>query len=267
MKFEVLVAAMKQTDVSLHKKMNLECDVIIANQCGRWGYTEESYPYGTVRMVSSATVGVGKNRNIGMAAARGDIILFADDDIVYYDSGLKGVKEAFAQLPDADVILFNIDYTKKGVVFDRRREPVRKRHLWNALRFGACRMAIKRESIEKAGITFSTLFGGGCKYGSGEDSIFLCDCFKKGLKVYSHSYVLGACAKDTSTWFTGYNEKFFFDKGAMVACAFPKTKHFMKLYFACKYRKRTDISIKNILSLINSGMKDYTTTSKEVDVK
>jgi hypothetical protein len=57
------------------------------------------------------------------------------------------------------------------------------------------------------------------------------------LHIYAYDYVLGKCAKDSSSWFSGYNEKYFYDRGALVACAFPKTKHLMKWYFAWKASK------------------------------
>ena len=81
------------------------------------------------------------------------------------------------------------------------------------MRFGACRMAVRRQALVDNNITFSQCFGGGCEFSSGEDSLFLKSCFDAGLKVYSHSYVLGTCCKDSSTWFVGHNEKYFYDKG------------------------------------------------------
>lgn len=257
MTFEVLVTAMGQTDLSQAERMNLRCDTLIANQCDRWQMEEEQREYGRVRMISSATRGVGMNRNLALAVSDADIVLFADDDIVYYDSEIKGVKDAFQELPDADVILFGIDMTRGGEVFDRRRSPVRRLHLWNALKYGACRMAVRREALQKHNIRFSTLFGGGCIYGSGEDSLLLCDCFRAGLRVYSHSYVLGACAKDSSTWFTGYNEKFMFDKGAWIACAFPKTKHLMKWYFIWRFLGKSDISLGAMVRQVNAGIQAF----------
>lgn len=257
MTFEVLVTAMGQTDLSLHRRMNLRCDTLIANQCGRWQMEEEFHDFGRVRMISSDTRGVGTNRNLGLAASDAEVVLFADDDIVYYDSDLQGVKDAFQELPDADVILFGIDMTRNGEVFDRRRSPVRRLHLWNALKYGACRMAVRRAALEKHNIRFSTLFGGGCIYGSGEDSLLLRDCFRAGLRVYSHSYVLGACAKDSSSWFTGFHEKFMFDKGAWIACAFPKSKHLIKWYFIWKFARKSDLSFGGVVHHMNAGMKAY----------
>lgn len=257
MTFEVLVATMGQKDLSQYRRMNLRCDTLIANQCDRWQLEEEHHDFGRVRMLSSDTRGVGRNRNLGLAAAEGDIILFADDDIVYYDSTLQGVKDAFRELPDADVICFSIDMTRNGEVFDRRRSPVKRLHLWNALKYGTCRMAVRRAALEKHNIHFSTIFGGGCVYGSGEDSLLLRDCFRVGLRVYSHSYVLGACSTDSSTWFSGYNEKFMFDKGAWVACAFPGCKHLIKWYFIRKFSQKSELSTGDVIRQFNAGIRAF----------
>ena len=253
MELQVLVAAMGQEDLSLAKKMNIARPAILANQCGRWDYRRE----GEVEMISSATRGVGKNRNLALSLAQGEILLFADDDIVFYEADLQGVVDAFRELPDADVIFFGIDMTKNGEVFDARRCSVKRLHLWNSMRYGACRMAVRRKSLEKHGLQFSTLFGGGCIYGSGEDTVLIRDCFRKGLKLYTHPYVLGACAKDSSTWFTGYNDKYFFDRGAMLACAFPKGKHLVKYYFAWRLKKKSAQPLGKILRLMTQGIKAF----------
>ena len=254
---QVLVATMGQKELMLDDTMNLRCNAVIANQCDQWRYDVKEKDGTTVQMLSTHTVGVGTNRNLALQAAKADILLFADDDIVYYDSDLKGVIEAFHQLPDADVIFFAIDMTKEGKVFDKRRNKVKRLHLWNALRYGACRMAVRREAIIKNRLSFSTLFGGGSLYCSGEDTVFIRDCFRAGLKLYSHDYVLGACAKDSSTWFEGYHEKYCFDRGALLACAFPKMKHLIKWHFIRKIKKRSELSFKTIVREINRGIKAY----------
>ena len=257
MQLQVLVATMGREDLSLAEEMNLRCDAIIANQCGRWGTQEKIEDGFTVKLLSSDTTGVGRNRNLALMEASADILLFADDDIRYYDGELEQVKEAFRQLPDADVIFFAIDMTKNGEVFDRRRNKVKRLHLWNSLRYGACRMAVRREAVMKHRLSFTTLFGGGCIYGSGEDTAFIRDCFRAGLKVYSHDYVLGACAKDSSSWFQGYNEKYCFDRGALVACAFPRLKHLIKWHFARKTKKVSRLSLFAIIKEMNRGIRAY----------
>ena len=68
MELEVLVATMGQTDCSLAKQMNLGRPAVIANQCGRWDHQEQ----GSVRMISTATKGVGINRNLALELAQGE---------------------------------------------------------------------------------------------------------------------------------------------------------------------------------------------------
>jgi len=257
MVLEVLVATMDQTDLSLAERMNLRQNAVIANQCGRWSCQEQRSGDHLIRMISSDTKGVGINRNLALQASSGDILLFADDDITYYDGDLQPVMDAFRELPDADVIFFAVDMTRDGEVFDRRRHGCKRLHLWNSLRYGACRMAVRREAVVKNRLSFSTLFGGGCIYGSGEDTIFIRDCFRAGLRVYTHPYVLGACRKDESSWFRGFDEKFMFDKGAMIACAFPKGKHILKWHFIRRYRKKSDLPLKTIIQYFNEGIQAF----------
>lgn len=263
MELEVLVATVGQKDCTLADKMNIQIPALIANQSDSCGYTESDA--GRVRMISTNTRGVGINRNLALQLSKADILLFSDDDIIYYDGTLKGVADAFHSFPDADVIFFGIDMTRDGKVFDKRRNKVRRIHLWNSLRYGAARMAIRREAVLKNRLAFSDLFGGGCQYSSGEDTIFIRDCFRMGLKVYSHDYVLGKCAKDSSTWFSGYTDKYFFDYGALLACAFPKVKHLIKWYFAVKLKKKSGISITKIVSLMNKGIKAFPTLTEYND--
>jgi len=257
MKLEVLVATMHQTDFSLAEKMNLQCDAVIVNQCGRWQMDTLQSEYGTLRMLSSDTVGVGVNRNLALQVARGDILLFADDDLVYYEGALEGVLEAFREFPDADVIFFGLDMTKKGEIYERRRHPKKRLHIYNSMKFGAARMAIRRSALEKARLSFSPLFGGGCIYGSGEDTLLIRDCFRAGLRVYSHSHVLGRCAKDSSSWFRGYDKKFMFDRGAWIACAFPKGKHLIKWYFIYRMLPKTELTPWEVIRQMNAGIRAY----------
>ncbi len=255
MNLEVLVATMGQQDCSLAEKMNIQTGAVIANQCDTWGYEQSAD--GRVRMLSTATKGVGINRNLALQLAKEDILLFADDDMTYYDGTLQGVLDAFAQLPHADVILFGADMTRNGEVYERRQPPLRRARIFNSMKYGTYRIAVRRQAVQKHMLSFSTLFGGGCRYGCGEDSIFLCDCFRVGLKVYSHPYVLGACAKDRSSWFSGYNEKYFFDRGAMLACAFKKTKHILKWYYIGKFFPKTELSLKRVIKATNQGIRAF----------
>lgn len=255
--FQVLVATMKQEDFSLVERMNLHSDAVIANQAERYDVSEMINDFGCIKMITTPTRGVGINRNIALLASSADILLFADDDIVYYDGLQEGVKAAFDELPQADMLIFSVDVMKDNRIVEQRHLPIKRRHLWNSLQYGTYALAIRKDAVTRANLKFHQAFGGGCIYGSGEDSLFICDCFKNKLKVYSHSYVLGRCIKDESSWFRGFNEKYFFDRGALFHYAFPGVCSFLIPLFAVKMimRKKTELSLFDMIHQMRKGAK------------
>ena len=123
------------------------------------------------------------------------------------------------------------------------------------MRYGTYTIALRREALLRANLSFHRCFGGGCRYSAGEDSLFLKQCFDRGLRVYGHGYVLGTCCKDSSTWFTAYGEKYFYDKGALVRHLFPRCPHLMALYFAVRFKRDTELGIWKRLRLVYAGVK------------
>lgn len=259
MRLSVLCTTTDQNDLSKFKTMNICSDVIFANQCGRNETVTTSLEGHKVTLLSTATRGVGLNRNLALMAADSEIVLFADDDMTYYDGYAEAVVRAFDELPKADLLAFSVDFVKNGQIIKKRHNPVKRLHFWNSMKHGACVLAARRSALMQARVCFSPLFGGGCIYSSGEDSLYLLDCLRRGLRLYSHSYVLGACSKDSSSWFTGYHEKYFYDKGAWIAAAFPRAKHLMKLYFLLTQKKSTDLSAGEMLRQMNRGIRAYRT--------
>ena len=258
MSIQVLVATVDKTDHTLPERMNLRADALIGNQCGRDEREEFSFDgeY-AVEWLHAADRGVGRNRNRLLEAAEAEICLFADDDVTYADGAIQQVTEAFDKNPKADVMIFGMDVTKDGQVIRRVRPPAGRLHTWNCLKYGTYCVAVRRSRIIEKQITFSEWFGGGCPYGSGEDSLFLLDCLRNRLRIYGCDVVLGTCAKDTSSWFTGYNEKYYYDKGAWLACAFPRTKHLLKAYFIRQGKRRYPEGKHYIHHEINRGIRGF----------
>ena len=254
-KLQILVAAMHQTELSLAEKMNIRCSAIIANQADREETVNAQTEYGSLKIITTPTRGVGLNRNIALMAADADILMFADDDVVYNDDMVENVLAAFEALPQADVIVFGMDIVKNGKVTEKRHLKRERRRVWNSMRFGTYTMAVRRSSIVNKNITFNQCFGGGCPFSAGEDTLFLKSCFDAGLKVYSYDYVLGTCCKDASSWFVGYNEKYFYDRGVLVRNLFPKTAYIMAIYFGVRFKRRTELNAFKRLKYIYSGVR------------
>lgn len=250
-KLQVLLVTMHQTDFSILEKLNYRGSIIIANQADR----EQIETRGQAKMITTATRGVGLNRNIALLAADGDILLLADDDVRYNDGMEEAVLAAFRENPQADALIFGLDIVRGGEITERRRLKNKRLRFWNSMRYGAVRIAVRRKALLDNNILFHQRFGGGCPFSAGEDSLFLKACFDAGLKIYGHEYALGQCCKDSSSWFVGYNEKYFYDKGVLVRRLFPALWPVMGLYFALNFKRETEISALRRLRLVYAGIR------------
>ena len=213
MRIQVLVAAMNQTDSSLVKKMNIKTDAIIGNQCDRNLIEKFEFGNQSVIYLNFAERGVGLNRNNALMRADGDVCLFADDDMVYTDDYATIIENAYKEIPDAEVIIFNL--IEKESVRYIIQKPTRVNKL-NFLRYGAARISFRLSSVRANGIYFNQCFGGGTEYSHGEDNIFLSDCLKKGLKVYAYpAYIATLTDERPSTWESDNIEKYIKDQGVL----------------------------------------------------
>ena len=256
MKIEVLVATMNQTDYSLLDKMNIKTDAIIGNQCNRNSIEEFEYKSHKIRYLNFAEKGVGLNRNNSLMRATGDICIIADDDIVFYEGYEETVKKYFKKLRDADIIIFNLNENPAVRYINKKIFRVNKR---NFTRYGAARIAFKRKSVSLNNIYFNINFGGGTQYSCGEDTLFLKECLDKKLKIYAVPDSLAQLFNQRdSTWFYGYNDKFFFDKGVLYYFLNKKFCKLFSLYHCIKHRNEyKDYKWKNAYKKMIEGINFY----------
>lgn len=214
---QTLISTMNQTDHSLLDKMNIQTDAIVINQCDRNEIENFEYKGHKITWMSLKERGVSLSRNTALLRATADIIIIADDDIQYKDDYPAKIRAKFDQYPQADILI--TDLHKENFSQTHLQE---KRKFWfNVLSYGTTRLAIKNKQIKKNNIYFNLLFGPGAKYTHGEDSAFLIDCLKHHLKIWKVNTCLGNLTNNRqSTWFNGYTEKYWFDKGVLFTHMF-----------------------------------------------
>lgn len=257
MKIQTLVVTVDQTDHSLPERMNLQTDAVIGNQCASDCVETLSYQGNRVTYYNTAQRGVGRNRNLVLEKSDADICILADDDLRFLDGYPERMKEAMTLAPGADIWVFNL-IEKKPQRY--RFEAVTPINLHNFGKFGAARLAIRRSAVMNADIRFSLLFGGGAKYGAGEDTLFLKECLDRGLKIIAVPLALAEIDQSAeSTWFTGYHKKFFFDKGAAYRAIYGRADILHDLRYLVKYRNkfRGQIAVTSAFSAMLEGKKDY----------
>lgn len=214
MSVQVIVAAMHQQDHSLLEKMNIQTDAIIGNQCNRNEVENFSWNGHHISYLNFAERGVGLNRNNALLRTDGDIITFADEDTTFMNGYEDIITKAFAEIPQADAIIFNTK-TVGGNRHGRINKKAKRIRFFNALIYDTSRISVRSCAIKRENILFHTCFGGGTKYSCGEDTLFIVDMLKAGLKIYTHPAYVLTSDFSTSTWFDGYNEKYLHDKGAL----------------------------------------------------
>lgn len=255
-KLQVLVSTVNADVKKTASRMNLETDAIIINQCDHVDYSEYIYNGRRIRCFSFNERGVGLSRNTALMRADHELCMFSDEDIVFDPGYEKIVCEAFDKNPDADLITFNFKVDpKRATYFNQANRRIR---WYNYGRYPTFAVAARCESLRRANVSFSLLFGGGARYSNGEDSLFLHDCLKRGLHLYAHTAVVGQEIYRESTWFQGCNEKFFTDRGVLYHYLYGKMAVLFSLRFLYAHRAELlkEISIWRAYRLMKRGIKE-----------
>lgn len=256
MRLQVLVSAVGQDVKALPEKMNIQSDAIIINQTDKNEYLEFDYKGHLIKAYSFAEKGVGLSRNSALLRADGDIVLFSDEDIVYDNGYPEKILEEFEKYPSADMLLFNMRVGQERATY--YNNDFHRIHIWNAGRYPTYSFAAKREVLHKANVTFSLLFGGGAKYSNGEDSLFLKDCLKAKMKIFAEPVEIGQETVRESTWFKGYTEKFFYDRGYLYHFLYGKLASAMAYRFILAHGNMMckEIPKNKAIALMKKGIKD-----------
>lgn len=260
MKIEVLLATMffEQENDKYLDNMNIQSDIIIGNQSNivkneRYVYNEHN-----VTVLTRDERGIGKNRNLCLSFSNADVVLFADNDVTYYDGYVSKIENFYLTHPKADVVIFNFKQKRGDEPLHDINLKNKKAKLKDITKFGACVVSVRRESILRKRINFSLLFGAS-KYGCGEDTLFLIDCYRAGLNIYLSSDTLGEVINRESTWFSGITERYILDKGALFRAMFPKMYFIFIIRHVLKYKKLYSQygKISKVIRMMRKGAKEY----------
>lgn len=255
MQINMLISAVNAEPVALLEKMRPECDAVLVNQCDKNDDEVIFVNDHKICVCHRNERGVGKSRNLAMEKAEGDIWLFSDDDIIYKAGYVTNIIAEFEKHPEADVLLFNVE-----VCLERKtywNKGFTKVRWYNCGRYPAYSIAVRRDVLLRSQIKYSELFGGGAKYSNGEDSLFLKQCLDKGIRVYATDAVIGKEEYRASTWFKGYTEKFFFDRGVLFAFLYGAFARLWALRFVLTKKDmfQGDIKQKQAYKLICEGIR------------
>jgi hypothetical protein len=123
-------------------------------------------------------------------------------------------------------------------------------------------IAFRLDRIREKGIEFNELFGAGSKFSAGEENIFLFECLARGIKVKYVPVKIANLHTGTSTWFKGYNEKYFRDKGAAFTAMSLTFSVPLIVQFALRRCKlyQENLTLSQVIRLMLEGRREYLET-------
>lgn len=209
MKLDILMSCMHQTDDTLITRSRITGNAVVINQCDREEEKEYATENGSVRFLSTTGRGLTKSRNMAIAASRADVCLLCDDDEVFVPDYEAKILTAYESLPQADVVIFRM--VNRPCPFGEERRQLK---FPQTMHVASWQISFRRESLIRSGVRFDELLGAGSGNGAEEELKFLLDCQRAGLRIWYAPVSIASVAQAESTWFDGFNEKFFYDRGA-----------------------------------------------------
>jgi len=262
MRLQTLVSTMNQNEFDLIEKMKICSDSIVVNQCNMDSRIDFVYENFKIVWVNSNEVGLSNSRNLALKHSDGDISLIADDDLEYVKNYANNIINEFLKNPKADIIVFQVKGIEKE--FKKYKPIAKKIGYLSAMKISSVEIAFRTNKVKEKMISFDPLFGAGGKYKMGEESIFLFDCLKKGLKIYYVPVEIARLHIGSSSWFHGYNEEYFQNKGAAFAAMTKVFSPILNFQFSIRKRKlyKNKFSFVEVFKNMSIGRKNYLKNKK-----
>ena len=219
-KIQLLVSAVNQDAAALAEQMNICTDAVIVNQCDRYGYEEIMLRGHRIQVFSMAERGVGLSRNTALLHADAQICVFSDEDIVLQPDYAEQVGRAYDALPDADMILFNVQVAPARRTY--WNEDIHRINYRNYGRYPAYSITARQKALRRATVC------------------------------------IGEEKERESTWFSGYHEKFFRDRGVLYHYLYGRLALPLSFRFLWVHRQEMcrEIPLKQAYRWMKDGVKE-----------
>lgn len=185
-------------------------------------------------ILKTDTVGLSANRNNALSKATGDIVYFADDDVILQHDIFEKITSAFSQYPDTQVATFMMK-EDKGKCYPNEITELSLR-LPKNYSVGSPELAFRRQLYpslkfnEKVGIN-SGLFE------SGEDELIHLGARKRRLKCRFFPYVVASHPHESTGMGKISKNGIMTGMGLVIAKSYPKSFFLripLKAYRLCK---------------------------------
>lgn len=253
-KTEILLSCMFLSDSKeMIKRSHITSDTVIINQCDEENYKEENICNALLRTFSVTDRGLTKSRNLAISKSQADICIICDDDEIFNEGYEKAVSSAYDALPDADIIIFDmVDRPLKW------GNSIKRLGYIDLMSVSSWQITFRREKLLASGVLFDENMGAGSGNGAEEEFRFLTQCRKAKLRIYHYPFRLASVAQTQSTWFKGFDEEFFVNRGntTRYIMGLPLSVLYAAYYAFAKRKQLSGISMLRAFSYTVKGIKE-----------
>ena len=158
-----------------------DSNLLIVHQ--RYGECDSQFVYPDLgNVVIDHRKGLSRSRNIAIDHAVSDICLICDDDVRLIDGFDDVILRSYEENSEADIICFQA-VDEFGEYFRKYHPRSRWINYKTVMNVSSIEISFRLRSIVSNNISFDERFGLGTQFPTGEESIFLMDSLKKGLKI------------------------------------------------------------------------------------
>ena len=241
--------------------MNLQTDAVIANQASKNTYEETTINGHLIKLITTTSRGLSRNRNVALVHSDqdADILLFADDDLVFEDGYETKVITEFVKHPEAKAIKFNVhDLSNSRCISMNRITEFEKATRRNMSSSGVVGLAIRASSFIQYNFKFNECFGSGTQQNSGEDTILIMQMINSHFPLFRSPVDIAGIDQTESSWFEGYNNKYFESAGAVIGTIFPRLCYLLVIRSAYRFSKREkcEMRFRDILACYYKGIRN-----------
>lgn len=253
-KTEILLSCMFLSDSEeMIKRSHITSDTVIINQCDEENYKEENICNALIRTFSVTDRGLTKSRNLAISKSQADICIICDDDEIFNEGYEKAVSSAYDALPDADIIIFDmVDRPLKW------GSSIKRLGYIDLMSVSSWQITFRREKLLASGVLFDENMGAGSGNGAEEEFRFLTQCRKAKLRIYHYPFRLASVAQTQSTWFKGFDEEFFVNRGntTRYIMGLPLSVLYAAYYAFAKRKQLSGMSMFRAFSYTVKGIKE-----------
>lgn len=188
---------------------------IVSHQTdGHYDYPQAMFFRSDVKVFQISGRGLSANRNNAISHSTADLMVISDDDTTLNSVYLQGLRKFSLQHPDTDIFTMMVSTPSGDLLHYYPTKSFRYPHVPKGFYYNSNEIVIRKSSRIPQ---FDTRFGLGAeRLQMGEEEIFIYDCYKKGLHVEYHPYILQTIPNITTS--SNYSTTFSLQesKGAVL---------------------------------------------------